>query len=357
MCGVDTWSICDVAHANSGRYVDAHMDSMTAGEEVEVGVELPVVSLVVIGFNEEANIASCLATVFAQRFPGPFEVIVVDDASTDATVSIVEDLQSRYPQLRLLRHPENRGRGAARRTGQNACRAAMIGFIDSDIRLPEDWLIRATSALEDADVVSGVAVPDGDCAVIWRIFGPTPKGMHSYWELTGNNVLFRRSALELVGWPAETRLTEDNRMAKALVAAGLKVRTVQDLHVEHHEGKSYRKALAYMHETGMNATEILRDLRVFRFPDLVWVCWVVAVVGAVVLAVIGIVGWWLAASTVVLLTVAIDLGAMHQRFYFRSHPWRWIAAACANLPMITTYLASRTFYAPRLLQRPHVATH
>jgi glycosyltransferase involved in cell wall biosynthesis len=333
------------------------MEAKPISSAIDVPAEGPIVSLVVIGYNEEDNIAACLQSIFSQRNAPPYEVIFVDDASTDTTVTIVESLRAHHPELKLIRHPENRGRGAARRTGQDACRAQKIGFIDSDIRLPDDWLVRAICELETADAVSGVAVPDGDCAVIWRIFGPTPKGMHSYWELTGNNVLFRRSALKVVGWPAETRLTEDNRMAKAMVAAGLRVKTVSDLQVEHHEGKSYRGALAYMHETGMNATEVLRDLRVFRFPDLVWVCWVLAAAGAIVLGATGVAPWWLAVTSVVLLTVAIDLGAMHQRFYFRTHPWRWLLAAAANLPMIVTYLSSRTYYSPRLLQRPHVATH
>ena len=234
----------------------------------------PRVSLVVIAYNEEAHIGQCLASIFAQEGLQRFEVIVVDDASTDGTVAIVKSLEARHPELRLLQHPTNRGRGAARRTGQDACTAPLIGFIDSDILLPVDWLQRVTEALEHADAVSGVAVPDGDCAVIWRIFHPVPKGMTGYWALTGNNVIFRRSALEVVGWPAKSRLTEDNRMALAMRDAGFTVKTIEDLHVEHHEAKSYRRAIAFMHETGFNATEILRDLRRFRFPDLVWVSWV-----------------------------------------------------------------------------------
>lgn len=317
----------------------------------------PDVSLVVIGYNEEANISECLESIFAQTGLPSFEVIFVDDASTDATPKIVDALSSSHPELKVIRHPQNRGRGAARRTGQDACRADLIGFIDSDIQLPADWLLRATTALQDADVVSGVAVPDGDVAVIWRIFKPTPRGMVGYWSLTGNNVLFRRSALEQVGWPAETRLTEDNRMAVALEKAGFRVRTVRDLRVEHHEGKSYRGAIAYSRETGFNATEILRDLRIFRFPDLVWACWMLVLVASIVTAAVGILPWWGALAAIAFVTVAVDIGAMIQRFYFLSHPVRWIGAAAANLVLIATYLGARTIYSPRLLLRQRHAAH
>jgi GT2 family glycosyltransferase len=311
----------------------------------------PDVSLVVIAYNERAHIGECLESIFAQRGLDSYEVIVVDDGSVDGTADVVDSLLADHPQLRLIKHTTNLGRGAARRTGQDASSAGTIGFIDSDIRLPSDWLVHVTTALKDADAVSGVAVPDGDCAVIWRIFRPKPKGMLGYWELTGNNVIFRRSALELVGWPAQSRLTEDNRLAVAMVQAGLRVRTLESLRVEHHEAKSYRRTLAYLHETGFNATEILRDLHRFRFPDLVWVCWVASLVGLGVAAGTGAIPWWVAAAVFVGITMAIDVGAMMQRFYFQKSPIRWLAATLANLPLITMYLAARTFYAPRLLMR------
>jgi glycosyltransferase involved in cell wall biosynthesis len=311
----------------------------------------PDVSFVVIGFNEEAHIEACLASILAQEQLGTFEVVVVDDASTDRTSAIVSALATDHPQLRLLRHDVNRGRGAARRTGQDACRADVIAFIDSDIELPPDWLARATVALADADVISGVAVPDGDVAVIWRIFRPVSKGIPGPWALTGNNVIFRRRALQAVGWPAHSRLTEDNRMAVAMTDAGFVVRTVPDLKVEHHEAKSYRKAFAYMVETGYNADEILRDLRLFRFPDLVWVGWAASTLSTILLAVFGVLRWWQAVLCVLGVTIAIDAGMMVQRFFFTKAPMRWLAATAGNLPLIGAYLVARTACAPRLLLR------
>lgn len=315
------------------------------------------VSFVVIGYNESAHIEACLASIFAQTGLETYEVIVVDDASTDSTASTVEALQAIHSQLRLIRHPVNRGRGASRRTGQDACVASKIAFIDSDIRLPPDWLSRVVAALGGADAVSGVAVPDGDVAVIWRMFGPKPKGIPGYWDLTGNNVIFRRAALEQVGWPAQRRRSEDNRMARAMIDAGMSIETLKDLKVEHHEAKTYRRAVAHIYGTGYHATEILRDLRIFRFPDLVWSCWALALLGAIGVGAAGVVPWWLAGAGVLAATVAVDVGAMIQRFYFLASPLRWIAATCANLPLITTYLVSRTLAAPRLLMRRQVTVH
>jgi len=331
--------------------------SLIEVDHERASVDLPDVSFVVIGYNEAAHIEDCLASIFAQTGLATYEVIVVDDASTDSTSSVVEALQLGHRGLRLIRHPENRGRGAARRTGQDACVASRIAFIDSDIRLPPDWLSRVVSALEKSDAVSGVAVPDGDVAVIWRMFGPKPKGMPGYWDLTGNNVIFRRSALEQVGWPAQRRRAEDNRMARAMLDAGMAVETLKDLRVEHHEAKTYRRAWAHTYGTGYHATEILRDLRLFRFPDLVWSFWFLTLLGAIALGAAGVVPWWLAGAAVLAASVAVDVGAMIQRFYFWASPLRWIAATCANFPLITTYLVSRTLASPRLLLRRQTTVH
>ena len=333
------------------------MSLIEADREHDSPVSVPDVSFVVIGYNESAHIEACLASIFSQAGLETYEVVVVDDASTDSTASVVEALQLSHAQLRLIRHSENRGRGASRRSGQDACVASRIAFIDSDIRLPPDWLSRVVVALGAADAVSGVAVPDGDCAVIWRMFGPKPKGMPGYWDLTGNNVIFRRSALEQVGWPAQRRRSEDNRMARAMRDAGMAVETLKDLHVEHHEAKSYRRAWVHTYGTGYHATEILRDLRIFRFPDLVWSCWLITLLGSIGLGVAGVVPWWLAGAVVLAATIAIDVGAMIQRFYFWAAPLRWIAATCANLPLITSYLVSRTLAAPRLLLRRQTTVH
>lgn len=317
----------------------------------------PDVSFVVIGYNEAEHIKECLESIFAQGGLTTFEVIFVDDASTDRTSEIVADLQHEHKQLRLIRHEENRGRGAARRTGQDACRGSMIAFIDADIRVPGNWLTKVVAGLDHADAISGVAVPDGDCAVIWRMFGPRPRGMLSYWDITGNNVIFKRAALERVGWPASRPRSEDNRMARAMVEAGMTVTTIRDLQVEHHESKSYWNAWRYMWGKGYHANEILRDLRVFRFPDLVWVAWFVALLGSIALAVVGVVPGWEAVALIGVVTVAIDLGAMVQRFYFAPAPLRWLAAAAANLPLIVLYLAARSVSSPRLLLQRQWTDH
>ena len=58
-----------------------------------------------------------LAVQVAGRLTPDFEVIVVNDGSTDATEDILDELARTYPQVRVIHHPRNRGYGAALRTG------------------------------------------------------------------------------------------------------------------------------------------------------------------------------------------------------------------------------------------------
>jgi glycosyltransferase involved in cell wall biosynthesis len=89
----------------------------------------PAVSVVIPAFNRAASIRRAIDSVQAQHFVD-FELIVVDDASTDETRDIVLALNE--PRLRLVARPANGGASAARNSGIRAARADLIAFLDSD---------------------------------------------------------------------------------------------------------------------------------------------------------------------------------------------------------------------------------
>lgn len=91
-------------------------------------------SVVLPAYNEEANIErvvrSCVAYLEA-RMPD-YELLVVNDGSHDRTGEILNRLQNEFPRLRPLHHPQNRGYGAALRTGFDAASKRFVFYMDGD---------------------------------------------------------------------------------------------------------------------------------------------------------------------------------------------------------------------------------
>lgn len=112
-----------------------------------------MISVVIPAYNEELAIGDDLRTVQSALAGAglDYEIIVVDDASTDRTAEIVRG----FPDVRLISHPYNRGEGAARTTGLRACRGDIFVTTDADGTYPNQDIPRLLAALEGYDMVIG----------------------------------------------------------------------------------------------------------------------------------------------------------------------------------------------------------
>ncbi len=120
------------------------------GEPASLSIVLPC-------RNESGNVARVVAEALSRgcEVARSVEVIVVDDGSTDSTGTIAEELARRDTRVRVVRHPANRGYGAALRSGFDAARSAWVFYTDGDGQLSLDDLRRLPDALCDCDVVVG----------------------------------------------------------------------------------------------------------------------------------------------------------------------------------------------------------
>ncbi len=84
-----------------------------------------------------------------------FEILIVDDGSTDRTAAIVSELSSHLPGLHLLQHPKNRGYGAALETGFRVARYPLVAFTDADAQFYLDDLDFLVARTEDVPIVVG----------------------------------------------------------------------------------------------------------------------------------------------------------------------------------------------------------
>ncbi|ARZ69839.1 transferase [Streptomyces albireticuli] len=124
------------------------------------GVPPGQVSVVVIGFDDAAHIADAVRSALAQG-PAVAEVVAVDDASTDRTGPVLDELAAREPRLRVIHRTVNSGGcGAPRNDGLRVATAPYVMFLDSDDTLPEGAaaaLLRAALRY-DAPVAAGLCV-------------------------------------------------------------------------------------------------------------------------------------------------------------------------------------------------------
>ena len=94
--------------------------------------EKPLISVVVPAFNEAENVEN-LATEIAEALAFiSYEMIFIDDASTDDTKAVLIDMKARFPFLRVLAHRQNSGQSRGVRSGVRAARADIIATLDSD---------------------------------------------------------------------------------------------------------------------------------------------------------------------------------------------------------------------------------
>jgi len=108
-------------------------------------------SIIIPAFNAETTIASCLEAVLAQNFPrDQYEVVVVDDGSTDTTSKIIQT----FPVLYI--HQENKGPAAARNKGAQIATGDIVLFTDADCVPNHNWLEEMVSPFLVSEKISGV---------------------------------------------------------------------------------------------------------------------------------------------------------------------------------------------------------
>jgi chlorobactene glucosyltransferase len=128
--------------------------SRSLDDESETPLENPpLVSVIVPARNEAHNIARCVSSILSTTYPN-LELIVVDDSSTDATVSIAREAAAGDPRARVITSPPLPdgwfGKQWACATGAKVARGSVLQFTDADTVHGADLVTRSTNAMRDA---------------------------------------------------------------------------------------------------------------------------------------------------------------------------------------------------------------
>ncbi len=116
-------------------------------------------------FNDGGTIASMVVIAIhtIRTVTDDFEVIVVNDGSADTTALVLEELREKYDCLRVITHPENRGYGAALRTGFSAASKELILYTDGDAQYdPREFLLLLDTLSGEVDIVNGYKIERSD---------------------------------------------------------------------------------------------------------------------------------------------------------------------------------------------------
>lgn len=117
------------------------------------------ISLIIPAFNEARRLPAYLTSVreyLDRRYPGRHEVIVVDDGSRDDLPDVLANFKTDWPELIVMRHSINQGKGAAVRTGMLAAGGELLLFADADGATPIDQELKLAEAMAaGADLAVG----------------------------------------------------------------------------------------------------------------------------------------------------------------------------------------------------------
>ena len=233
-------SMLYVAYLALRGYRAMHDTRPVAGGE---GSVLAWVTLLVAARNEAPVIAATVAALASQDYGGPeprFDVLVVDDGSTDGTGDLARAAAAKRGRVRVLRRDADGGprtKAAALVFAHAEVRGEVIGVVDADARVAGDFVTRVMAAWRADPGAAAIQAQrrSHNVAHGWLAAAQDEEGLMDMAsqcgrhatdgtaELRGNGMFVRRAALEAVGGWNPGALTEDLELSTRLVAAGERI--------------------------------------------------------------------------------------------------------------------------------------
>ena len=191
----------------------------------------PSITVIFPTFNEEANVAASVdgvREVLAARHDD-FEIVVVDDGSTDRTPALADELAAKYAEVKTVHHDRNYKLGRTLRTGVAAATKDLVFYTDADLPIDFRDIHRGVELLlrDGADVVTGYRLEGGDgwwravCSVVYNrlvnaLFGLGVKDVNFSYKL------FTKESLRKLPLTSEGSFIDAEMLARAKLA-GLRV--------------------------------------------------------------------------------------------------------------------------------------
>ena len=259
-----------------------------------------MISIIIPTYNRKSELEDLLPSLRGQECPIPFEIIVVDDGSTDGTRELLkklaDDLNGR---LRFI--GQNRaGPGAARNLGIKYAHGDILVFVDSDCIAPRGWLNELTSVFTNPQVgaAGGPELAPADDCLLWKcqtyvmtaflttggLRGRTGKKLGVYYP-RGFNVAVRKCIVEAVGGFPNRFHGEDILLGFKVKQMGYTLKYVPDAAMYHRRRATlsqYFKQLYQMGKTRIELAYLYKSLLepVYALPAFALLISIILVCGA-----------------------------------------------------------------------------
>ena len=244
------------------------------------------ISLVIVCYNERNNIKECLDSVVSQNYPkGSFEIIIVDNDSTDGTKEIIDGFIAKYNNVRIIVNPI-KGIAGSRNVGLKNAQYDYVAYTDADCIVETDWLQKLSAGFEKYSAngsniagVGGSNVPpqiNSRLYSVLRIFLTTYLGSHGSVQamtyptdkvvehIPTINILYHKDkVLQVGGFDISFgNIGEDQDLSYKLNKAGYKFLYLADNKVYHKLRPSFNKWLKNMQVYGKGRMWLLK-----KHPD------------------------------------------------------------------------------------------
>jgi len=193
------------------------------------------ISVIIAARNEEINLPNCLESAANQTYPiSQYEIIVVNDGSTDKTETVCQNFIHRYPHIKLVRVQEDsylRGKANALAQGIDVARGEVILITDADCTVLPTWVEQTAKRYSnDVGLIGGFTLQKAstpfegmqslDWVFILGVAAATAGFKHPLGSI-GNNLSFRKSAYNQIGGYRKLKfsVTEDYTVVQAIVGS------------------------------------------------------------------------------------------------------------------------------------------